>query len=283
MSKWALIFFTCLYCLFPSLEAQHPFFLLSIPKCGTRIVEKMLHMLAQKHPIDPAWFLKGVGGYHFYEDVPNVDKEADYLKFLNLMKRMAANNEFAVAHFNFSDFFLQFSENNPNYRAIIIVRDLRDACVSLVYYQWKEIEAAIGPSTFEEKLKWVIRGDYGVTKYSILNIRKNAREALKWKGNSHAYFIRFEDIVGPEGGGCYSAQLKTVTNVANFLGIRLCQYDLAVISHNLFGYRGPTLLNNTFRSGQIGSWKSHFDKSTEHTFKKYLGKYQNAFGYSKSH
>lgn len=263
-----------------NLSAMRPFFLLSIPKCGTHLVQKMLVLLTRKVPIEPAWFLKSVGAYTFYEDAPRANAEADYIKFEKIMAGMAGNNEFACSHLNFSQFFQKFYEKNPQYQPIIIVRDLRDACVSLVYYQWNEIETAIGPSSFDQKLKWVIAGNYGITRFPILNIKKNAREAAQWKQCPEALFIKFENLVGPEGGGSTNYQVKEITSTANMLGIPINQTLIAQISANIFGTRGPPVVNGTFRSGQIGSWKKHFNKEHVKAFRKHLGDYQKILGYS---
>jgi hypothetical protein len=239
----------------------------------------MLVLLTRKVPIEPAWFIKSVGAYTFYEDAPAADAEKDYLKFEAIMAGMAANNEFATAHLNFSRFFIKFYETHPEYQPIIIVRDLRDACVSLVIYQWSEIETEIGPSTFDQKLSWVIEGNYGITHFPILNIKKNAREAALWKKVPQTLFVKFENLVGPEGGGSSRDQQRSITKTANALGMRIDEGALAHICASIFGNKGPAVVNGTFRSGQIGAWKKHFTRKHVKTFRQHLGEYQKALGY----
>ncbi|OGT46428.1 MAG: hypothetical protein A3F17_08580 [Gammaproteobacteria bacterium RIFCSPHIGHO2_12_FULL_41_15] len=78
--------------------------------------------------------------------------------------------------------------------------------------------------------------------------------------------VRYEDIIGPLGGGDTVHQKKAVERIANFVGIPFTTNELyANFSKNIFGD------TSTFRKGTIGSWKDHF--KPYHT--EYFNKIQN--------
>jgi len=73
----------------------------------------------------------------------------------------------------------------------------------------------------------------------------------KWSQYSFVLTIKFEDLVGPQGGGTSSAMENTIRKIANHINVAIDDTDLDAIQNALFGG------TKTFRKGQIGSWKEY--------------------------
>ncbi len=82
----------------------------------------------------------------------------------------------------------------------------------------------------------------------------------------YALTVRFEDLVGSNGGGDDAKQLATVKAIAKHVSIELSEERAQEIATNLFG-----ITKNTFRKGQIGAWKEEFTPEHKKLFKQYGG------------
>lgn len=78
---------------------------------------------------------------------------------------------------------------------------------------------------------------------------------LGWQHYNDCYVTTFEKLVGPKGGGTAVDQENEVKAVAAFLGYTLTTDEIQAICSNLFGG------TNTFRVGQIGSWKTELSQA----------------------
>jgi sulfotransferase 6B1 len=68
--------------------------------------------------------------------------------------------------------------------------------------------------------------------------------------------VKFEDLVGPRGGGSAEAQRRTVGRVACHVGLEPDERMMRTVEENIFG------VSKTFRKGQVGGWREEF--SEEH-------------------
>jgi len=66
--------------------------------------------------------------------------------------------------------------------------------------------------------------------------------------------LKFEDLVGPKGGGTMQAQSKSVQQVCEVLNAD--QNRVRNVTENLFGAK-----NHTFRKGKVSSWKREIPDS----------------------
>lgn len=253
------------------------FYVLTVPKSGTFLLIKTLQMLTNKSQVDMNWAFPGrIDAFRFIGDgdanltFPELELAACY--FFSL-------NQYPIGHFQFADLFEQFSLLHPQYAKIIMIRDLRDACVSEVFFQWNELRDEIGSDDFDAKLMYVITMGNTVPRNGLLNLYRNAEKAVEWL-NKDAIVCRFEDLVGPEGGGTRQAQEQQIIKIALGLQVPLWPVHLEWICDNLFGKdKGPNLPTN-FREGQIGSWKKYFKKEHVEAFREHMGALQVALGYS---
>lgn len=88
---------------------------------------------------------------------------------------------------------------------------------------------------------------------------------LPWMKAKNFYTIKFEDLVGPDGGSSKEAQLKEIKNIAQHVGVNLSDQQTEEIAGKIFGN------SITFRAGKIGGWKKHFTPEMKTAFKRTPG------------
>jgi hypothetical protein len=143
-------------------------------------------------------------------------------------------------------------------RVVCILRDPRDVAVSQMHYikQKKRHpihEAFMALPSDEERLLFSIRGGV-LGGRELLSLDERYRQFVGWQRDENSVLVKFEDLVGPKGGGSAEAQRATVERVARHLGVSVGEEIAPSIEEDLFG------LGRTFRKGQIGGWRSAFSE-----------------------
>lgn len=166
--------------------------------------------------------------------------------------------------------------HNSNKLRVILFRDPRDALISLMFHM-EEVE--FWPGTTEnqidvflsmlehEKIHFLMDMPSEVYYYSNL--------CSKLMEDPRVITFRFEDLVGPEGGGCRVRQEEALKKLALILGQAITTNEITEIALQLFG---NTI---TFRKGKIGSWKQYFSDEHKSLFKEKMGEYLIKLGYEK--
>jgi len=256
---------------------QHPtlpkpskdYVLMTIPKSGTHLVNKLLMMLSDKksvHLVDTQEF--GMDKVYF---PPHSHARPETLLNLYPINQRPCFE----AHFNYSDLVRAYLKEKDDYVKIIMVRDLRDVCVSTAFYMDEHLDNSIGPNpSFDEKLLYIIEG-HGLLANSVYNVEREANEALAWMKEPSVIACRFENLCGKAGGGTRNAQENQIILIANALGVTLSTEELNAIVDNLWG-NSPT-----FRQGKQGGWKKYFKHYHIKAFKKRLGALLIQLGYEK--
>ncbi len=108
---------------------------------------------------------------------------------------------------------------------------------------------------------------------------------MPWKDYSFVHTIQFEKLIGPEGGGAAEEQYQEIRDIAAFLGLSTHDQMIREIMKELWGESKENLPEGksvTFRSGKIGSWKTHFSEQHKTIFKKVAGQLLIDLGYEAS-
>ncbi|KAG6559630.1 hypothetical protein RHABOEDO_000292 [Candidatus Rhabdochlamydia oedothoracis] len=165
---------------------------------------------------------------------------------------------------------------NQNKFKVILFRDPRDALISQMFWMEKQktwpgatknqIDAFLSMPEYE-KINFLI--DIPVGMFYYFNL---CSELLD---DSQVIAFRFEDLVGPEGGGCRLRQEETLKKLALILGQAITTNEITEIALQLFGN------TKTFRKGQIDIWKQYFSDEHKSLFKKKMGEYLIKLGYEK--
>lgn len=190
---------------------------------------------------------------------------------------------------------------SPERTIIFLVRDLRDVFVSYVYHLDKiffnhEVPESIAllskteksqddlaniihswaALSFSQKLTAVLEHN----DLSPVDFKNYIKPCIDISEFHNTVMIRFENLVGPKGGGNKLSQINEVSKIANAYGKDLSRSQIIRICDRLFGIDDlVSKWNNTFRSGQIGSWKNHFEESHKEIFKINYNDFLFYFGY----
>ncbi len=106
------------------------------------------------------------------------------------------------------------------------------------------------------------------------SIDETFKHYAAWLDQHNVLVCRFEDLIGPSGGGTKSQQLMTLQSISNHLNIQISSSQLEHIANRTFSSK-----SSTFRQGKTGSWRSYFNDSHIKAFKKIAGNELILYGY----
>lgn len=233
MSRMLWVFSIMIFSFSQGLGKENKFLMVTFPKSGSHLVEKYFTLLTEiGHCYQPAYNHLGLSGIHLFE---------------------------------YND---SFSRRYRGIRKLIVIRDLRDICVSAArwisgfsnFSNWVSQHP-----TIEEQISLLIEGKLsgflGFIPYCCEILEKILDE------DDEYYIVKFENLIGQKGGGSDRAQMEEIYNISEFIGVSLSRSDVTYIQKNLFGMRQTDLnqlernnlsWTNTFYKGRIGQWKEVF-------------------------
>jgi hypothetical protein len=147
------------------------------------------------------------------------------------------------------------------FRHLFILRDPRAVVVSLLDFILDArgmprphfLQADFREMNVQARLDFILDGGTapraGVTTQGFAEVY---RALLKWESDSDCLVVRFEDLVGSQGGGDAERQRVAIERIAAHLGSRVD--DVAERMTTVFD---PN--SRTFRAGQIDGWKNELD------------------------
>jgi len=270
--------------------------LISIPKTGTWLLEQCFRLLTNK--TNSLWRLQSSLLQPYVED-PQVLPYA--IQLFNPSTRMfntctnLGSEEFLITHLTYDKIYEDMLLEK-DFKIIFLIRDPRDQLISRVYYtqRYPSIFSGLQHLSFDELLSGYMGIDalpeqnfedllishigYSHTPHykAISHIVKFYEAFLPWMHVRNCYTVRFEDLVGEQGGGSLKAQLQEIINIANHTGTPLASKHLIEVAQKSFGFP-----SGTFREGKIGSWKTHFKPEHKEAFKKIAGQLLIDLGYEK--
>lgn len=234
--------------------------LFTIPKSGTHLLEKYFFLLKEIHPKIQFPLI-----VHFYDPrYPPSFIHASVRKVQNKGKKILP---------------------------IFLVRDLRDIYISALNYadrKWFLSHDPLGVEwldrlTRSERLMDLIRGismfPGALCMVPMYDRNINYMQILEREFFEYC-LVRFEDLVGPRGGGDYNTQLETIERLASWSGVNLSLEEVEWVAQKLFGKEGvPAAVTSTFNKGIIGKWKEEFTEEHTEEFKKRHNWYLVKYGY----
>lgn len=234
--------------------------LLTVPKAGTHLVAKALELMTGRNV---EWIAASV--------------LADPV--INPNKRLNPHDRTIMMHHLFSSFDFIRHDKSGKYVKIIQIRDPRDLLLSQIgwlancswcWYAPRDYNKEFNRLSFDQKLTTTITFPEGNGFYSM---RYFLHKALEWIEEPDVLVLRFEDLIGPDGGGTREAQEKAIRDLAAHIGYTLDQYDVDRIALSLFGN------TPTFKKGLIGEWKKKYSLEHIDLFKEWLGEELIQLGY----
>lgn len=240
--------------------------LVSIPKCGTHLLAKLLYNLG--------YTFKPIGGKNPFEWNSN-----------NV--RALKSNEYTQFHAITSP---RHINDSKNHKVIFIYRDPRDQVLSLANYIKKKhpnlwtvadlnlenlISTLIDSYNVLYSTKVPSNWNHPIVK-NLGNIRDFYSLFWDWTSQDNVYVASFEKLIGKRGGGDDLIQFKEIENICHFLSLDFEEARIKKIAKNLFG---GTL---TFHKGIIGTWKNVLTHDQQNQLKHILGDYLIELGYEHS-
>ncbi len=98
-----------------------------------------------------------------------------------------------------------------------------------------------------DKLKAMIEGNKDVLEPfpEVLN------KFQTWKDQQEVLCVKFEHLIGPNGGGDKQKQIEAVNKISQFISVKIEDKELNNICDNIFSSK-----SSTFNKGKIGNWKN---------------------------
>lgn len=163
-------------------------------------------------------------------------------------------------------------------RPVVAIRDPRDIVVSLMYHSLKKEEHFLhtklqSMTSDAERLRAIISGvesDKGELRRGISH---QIDLILGWVEDPSVLTVRFEELVGSQGGGSDERQHRAIADLAQCFDLRLSDGEIARIGRDMFGK------GRTFRSGTISSWRGHFTAELAALFAELVGERMRRLGY----
>ena len=168
------------------------------------------------------------------------------------------------------------------YRHLFILRDPRAVVVSLLDFILETrgmprphfLQADFRAMTLAARLAFILEGGRaplaGVTTQGFAAVY---RGLLAWEADPDCLVVRFEDLVGPQGGGSAERQFVAIAQIARHLGYRVD--EAAAHMAKIFD---PA--SRTFRTGQIDGWQSELDAASLAYLNAYCAPLCHAAGYA---
>lgn len=233
---------------------------LSLPKSGTNMIEQILSAI-------PGLRMQ-FGKSLTYKGDKYINSYISRLKSLK-------NGTYLSAHLPFKTEIYDVI-NHHGIKCIVTIRDPRAVFCSLYNYL-DSMDHTHPASKYmrtlnskNEKINFLVNGYQGIAQ----PFDKILEEYMGWLNQASVKVIRFEDIVGPIGGGSLLERSKQLEDLFCFLDINNLN------SKNFNALIDPTK-SSTFRAPSIDSWKSFFSDEQMLFFNKRMKGLINEFGYQK--
>lgn len=190
--------------------------------------------------------------------------------------RKVKEGEFLTAHVGYRSDLLE-SVLELGFTPIQVIRDPRAVLASFVPYVLKDGGHFLH-NTFKrlphfERFEVVLDG-ISVNGTALAPLRTCCLALDPWVNSEKVICIKFEEIVGAQGGGSDRKRVQVLEQLASRLG--LPKDHIPQVSDNLYG---PG--RHTFRKGKIDSWRDEILVELLEPIAQELGEILDRWGYSK--
>lgn len=258
--------------------------LISVPKSGTHLFLKCITALHIKR----LWYdytleVKPSKRFHDYIESMNQKPPPNHYKGIfypetegpypkSLVKRMNKNHSSKLfwTHWTFTQEFNNYLQKKT-YANFLMIRDPRDMVVSFAHMIHKgpaghvaNVEKIILDLITAKKeyfLRWAVEIHQTYPLLWEIGLYKFYTMYLPWGKAKNFMVVKFEDLIGKNGGGSTKRQMQTIQKMGAHLGFIITPTQAEQIIDNLFGGTW------TFREGKIGGWRQHFTPEIKAAFK----------------
>jgi len=231
----------------PIFSEPSPYIVASQQKAGSHLLMKLLGMINEHR--EPTYFVH-LNKNDFHPNMIEECWEKGQLPYVHLFQPQLT--------------YQYFYKHHSKFKVITILRDVRDAYVSLSHMLVKNRYISE-----QEKIEEAIKNKAYF---------RMSRDLSLFLNDPRFYVVRFEDLIGPKGGGDKKRQTQTIYDLAAYIGVPITYAQASKYGDELFG--GKTL---TFRKGQIGSWKKACTEEQKLWLKDCFGDELIRLGYEKDY
>ena len=253
----------------------------SMPKAGTHLAAALLQNLPQ---------MKFSGRHHAFSEfeLPTArpaderqglwESEIDWER---LERSLGAVNkgQYMTAHFGPLPRLVSILER-LEYKTIVMLRDPRDVAVSTVFYVsrlkrhrlYERFNSEI--TSFDDRLMASIVGVESGRRRGLVSINRRISRYKRWLDVPNVFPCRFEDLIGPSGGGSAERQRAAIIGICNHV-----ERPVGPDEADGLARRTWSTNSSTFRKGAIGDWRNHFTEEHKDAFKAIAGDLLIALGY----
>jgi len=216
---------TCfiLLCLSQPVYSEKKIVYMTVAKGGSHLIQKAIGLITEKP------FRELPSPEDFYKKAPAL---------------LDPNDPSIIHHHLAAGYELIRCDTSGKFSIVVMIRDPRDVIVSMM--EWIKVIGDTPLAIEFVKLPQEIQiaeiiehpdlNMNGIGMFSaIFDTKASLQEALKWINNPSVLLCRFEDLVGPLGGGSRIKQLETIRSLAIHLGEDLSEQKIEEISDSLFG------------------------------------------------
>ena len=95
-----------------------------------------------------------------------------------------------------------------------------------------------------------------------------------WLDDPNLLVVRYENLIGPRGGGNRDKQTDEIQKIAKYLGCNLSENNIKEIAGNIWGGR-----TRTMKYGKSNYWKEKFSNKVMASFNRHYDQYMRKLGY----
>lgn len=146
-----------------------------------------------------------------------------------------------------------------DYRHVFIIRDPRAVLTSLLSFILDTrgmpkphfLEADFNMLSPTERLTFLLEGGHApIANVTVRGFADVYHSMLAWRNDANCLLVKFEELVGAQGGGDDGLQAQTLRRIEAHLGRSM--QDTTIYSTD----------SRTFRKGSIDSWQSAHERAT---------------------
>ena len=236
----------------------------SVPKAGSHLLARCLTLMG---------IVNSRQHVHYLHPREKIERAFAHLK----------PGEYLTAHLPYLPFVEELMRARGA-RMVVIIRDPRDVVVSHFHYvTYKDRHHRLRDyyrrlPDDHARLMTSIRGidpPAGQEHLRLPDVNERFRGVLAWQEHG-AHVVRFEDLVGPKGGGDAHKQWDAIRGIGEYLGLPMPSTRVEEVAARLFHTKSAT-----FRKGTIGDWRNHFTEEHKRVFKEIAGDLLVELGYER--
>jgi hypothetical protein len=267
------------------METRRAVFFPSLPKCGKNLVYSFYFALGMKRwdwgdapsVLHRAHFAGASGRQNYAFPGAGAVAEGDRQAALaSVFAQLLDMPESIIAHHHFlpEPELLQFIVAN-DIATIFICRDPRDVLVSMLNFARARqlpthVAAMLASLSDEDALLFLLDG--GGRFVPFADYFDAYHDWLTAPGVAQ---LRFEDLIGPRGGGDAARQGEACTTLALLAGFSPQDEKVKDAVQKVFNVQA-----GTFFKGQIGAWRKAFTPAVTRAYERHAGRLAERWGYS---